>query len=68
MIKRHRLISVKEAALIAGYTTQAIRKAIKENRLDAFKIGSQYVLEPNDVARYAYDYSKEVLVKVKKGK
>lgn len=62
------LICVKEAALICNYSTQAIRKAIVEKRLKAWRIGHQYVLDPNDVADYCYDHSKAICVLGRKKK
>lgn len=56
-------ISVSDFALACCYTPQAIRKAIKEDRLTAWRIGNQYVLRAKDVTGYAYDRSKTVHVK-----
>lgn len=44
-------VSTAEYAKIKGITEQAIRKAIKEGRLDASKVGKRWVLPmPNNVS------------------
>ena len=45
-------ISVRDAALGYGCTPQGIRKAIKENRLDAYKIGEQYAIKTKDFSKF----------------
>jgi len=40
------LLGVNEAAKKCKVTKQAIRKAIKEKRLDAIKIGNSWVIYP----------------------
>ncbi len=45
-------ISVKEFADAADITPQAVRKMISENRLKADMLGSQYVINKEELARY----------------
>lgn len=48
MSKPKNLVSVSQLAKLKGQTPQAIRKAIKERRIKAFKVGEQWVVEINE--------------------
>ena len=47
-------ISVTEFSRRVGVTPQAVRKMISEGRLEAKKIGEQYVIEEKEVDVYLY--------------
>lgn len=46
------VLSVSEFAREASVTPQAVRKMINENRITAFRIGEQYVIEKNELFKY----------------
>jgi len=46
--------SVSEFAEESKVTSQAIRKAIKEKRIKAFKIGKQWAIEKKELRKYLY--------------
>ena len=48
-------ITVAQMARSLNYSSQAIRKAIRENRLDAYVIGNQYMIKEDDVDRFRLD-------------
>ncbi len=45
-------LSVSQVANSLNYSSQAIRKAIKENRLDAYKIGKQWCIKCEDADKF----------------
>ena len=51
-------LSVSLAALQLGITPQAIRKAIRTGNLRANKIGEAWVIDPNNLDRWAGDRHK----------
>ena len=44
----NKLVSVSQLAIICHVTPQAIRKAIRAGRIKAFKLGKQWVVNPNE--------------------
>ena len=53
-------LSCEEAAERVGVTSEAIRKAIREKRLPARRVGRTYLLDPLAVAAYAARSGREV--------
>lgn len=45
-------IAVSNAALAYNCSRQAIRKAIKVGRLDAYKVGHAYIIKTGDFSKF----------------
>ena len=45
-------LSVEQLARNINYSPQAIRKAIRENRLDAYMIGKQWAIKEQDADNF----------------
>jgi len=48
-------MSVSETATLLGISRQAVRKAIAQNRLDAYLIGTQYAVKIKDAIDFGFD-------------
>lgn len=51
MVSVSDLISVSEFAKFKGITSQAVRKAIKEYRIEAVKVGCQWVIKKEELRK-----------------
>jgi len=45
-------LSCSQVANSLGLTSQAIRKAVKENRIDAYRIGKQWWFKEENVEKF----------------
>lgn len=59
MIYHHSgFLSVAQLANSMGYSPQAIRKAISEERLDAYKVGNHYMVKCKDADKFIKEAKK----------
>ena len=68
IVEPGKLLSVSQFALACGYTSQGIRKAIKEKRVRAHRIGKQYVLKAEDISVFKATRVKPKSIRVKRGR
>ena len=50
------LLTVNDVAKKLKVTPQYVRKLISDSKLEAVRIGSQWVVSPNDLSRYIKEF------------
>lgn len=57
MAELEELLTVKDVAIKLKVTPQYVRKLIKERKIEAIRIGSQWVVKPDNLEKYIHEYN-----------